>query len=199
MLPDWTGRTVAVLGAGPSASEIAPHIAGRFPIIAVNMSFRLVTASDLLYAADGTFWRHCRDARSFPGLKICPDPRILDIMSEALIVTIPKNGGFMHKRLIRWPVGTIGAGGNGGFQAVNIAAQLAPARILLAGLDYTGAHWHGDHKSPFWNPRPDTMKKWRDALDAEAATLASWGIEVLNLSPQSTLRNYRHATAESIR
>lgn len=191
MFPDWTGKTVAVLGAGPSASEIAPALAGRFPIIAVNLSFRLVTPSDILYAADGSFWRSTPAAREFPGLKLCPDPRVAAI-ADVVLVTIPKNVGHMHRRMIRWPVGTIGTGGNGGFQAVNLAAQFGAAKIMLAGLDYAGEHWHGPHAAPCWNSSQDTLRKWRDALDAEAPVLESWGIDVVNLSAQSTLKRFRY-------
>lgn len=190
MFPDWTGKTVCVLGAGPSASEIAPAVAGRFPIIAVNLSYRLITPDDVLYAADCAFWRTHAGARAFPGLKLCPDDRALDLCPSIGAVTIPKPDGYYHKRMIRGPVGMIGTGGNGGFQAVNLAAQFRPARIMLAGLDYCGDHWHGPHVGPLWNAGPDTMRKWRDALDAEAETLASWGIDVVNLSRISTLTRY---------
>jgi len=190
MFPDWTGKTVCVLGAGPSASEIAPAVAGRFPIIAVNMSFKLVTPSDVLYAADCAFWRTVPAARDFPGLKLCPDERALVICPSIVPVEIQRTNGHHHTRMIRGPVGTIGSGGNGGFQAVNLAAQFGAERILLAGLDYGGGHWHGEHKPPLWNAPVPTMRKWREALDAEAETLASWGIHVGNLSSRSTLRNY---------
>lgn len=201
MFPDWAGRTVLIIASGPSALSVLP--AGvDFPTIAINESYRLLRAraqSDaVLYGADQGFWQARGGAREFPGLKICADERAARYVPGITLATIPKVDGFYHMRMIREPVGTIGSGGNSGFQAVNLAVQFGAARILLAGFDFVGGHWHGRHAAPLFNPSPITMLGWRDNLDREAETLASWGVEVLNLSPVSMLRKFRKLSAHEI-
>lgn len=191
--PDWNGETVAVIGAGPSAADLAPHLRGRCRIIAINLSYRLVPDADVLYAADSAFWQHYHDARSFAGLKLSPDERSRLYCASVLPVIIPRDCGVRHERMIREPIGHIGTGaGNSGFQAVNLAVQFGAARVLLAGLDYAGRHWHEDHPFTLRNPSEQQFKHWRKALDDAAPTLEQWGVDVVNLSSTSTLKGFRH-------
>jgi len=95
--------------------------------------------------------------------------------------------------------GVLGAGGNSGFQAVNLAAQTGAARIALVGFDMTisaGVHWHGRHKPGLNNPGHLVIDGWRRGLDAMAPKLAALGIEVVNCSAQSALKAYRHMSLE---
>jgi hypothetical protein len=196
--PDWPpGETIAVVAGGASAQHIAPQLIGRCRIIAINLSFRLVPSADVLYAADSGFWRTYRDAHAFRGIKLAPaDQRVPGVME----IIIPRDKlGRRVDRMLREPIGTVGCGGgNGAFQGVNLMAQLRPVRILLAGVDYCGEHWHGPHPRSLHNPTAQQFARWRQMLDAEAETLRSWGIEVINLSTVSTLRAFPHATIDSI-
>lgn len=93
--------------------------------------------------------------------------------------------------------GVIGWGGNSGFQALNLAVQFGATRIALVGYDMTtahGLHWHGRHERGLSNPTGKATDNWRALLDAQAARLAAAGIEVINTSPISALRNYRRAS-----
>ena len=195
--PNWRGETVAVVAAGSSAQHIAPKLAGRCRIIVINLSFRLMPAADVLYAADSGFWRVYRDAHKFAGVKLAPADQRVPGVTE---IIIPKDKmGRRVDNMLRAPIGTVGCGGgNGAFQAVNLAAQLEPARILLVGIDYCGEHWHGAHPPALHNPTPHQFRRWRELLDGEAETLRSWGIEVINLSDVSTLRAFPHASVDSI-
>jgi hypothetical protein len=185
------------VAAGASARDIASKLAGRCKIIVVNLSFRLLPDADVLYAADSGFWRTYRDAYKFVGIKLAPADQRVPGVTE---INIPRDKlGRRVDRMLREPVGTVGCGGgNGAFQAVNLAAQLQPARILLAGIDYCGEHWHGPHPRSLHNPTVQQFARWRQMLDGEAETLHSWGIEVINLSRISTLRAFPHATVDSI-
>lgn len=96
-------------------------------------------------------------------------------------------------RLLTAPPGIIGAGGNSGFQALNLAVQWGAARILLVGYDMTlahGIHWHGRHGAGLHNPTDRSVARWRRAFDAAADTLAALGVQVVNTSPISALRRY---------
>lgn len=198
VFPDWSGQTVAVLACGPSAPEIAPQIVGRFPIIAVNLAFRLAPGAEIVYAADGGFWHVYQDARRHPGLKVSADDRAPLYCPGVQLVNV-KDRHVSRVRMLRSPLGELGAGGgNSGFQAVNLAVQLGARRILLAGLDFCGEHWHGRHPPALFNPTTDQLKRWARFFDDEAPVLASWGIEVLNLSRISALRGFPYADCNSI-
>jgi hypothetical protein len=81
-------------------------------------------------------------------------------------------------------------GGTSAFQALNLAVQFGASRILLAGVDFVGDHFHGPHPPALRNPSQAQFTKWRMAFDAAAPTLTAWGVEVLNLSPISALTAY---------
>lgn len=86
--------------------------------------------------------------------------------------------------------GTIGDGGNSGFQALNIAVQFGAKRIVLVGFDMRldrGIHWHGRHPKGLNNPQDLNIVRWRKAINGAAVELAELGVEVLNASPVSTL------------
>lgn len=95
--------------------------------------------------------------------------------------------------------GVLGAGGNSGFQALNLTVQTGAARIALVGFDMHlagGVHWHGRHSGGLNNPIPSTVAGWRAGLDAAAPKLAALGVEVVNCSDQSALQAYRRQSLE---
>lgn len=190
MFPDWSGRTVAVLGSGPSAAFLAPHVFGRFPVLGINRAFELGPV-DALYAADGAFWSVMPAAVKLRVPRYCACETISKAFALNRIRVLTKHV------MQRGPAGTVGHGGNSGFQAVNLAAQWGARRILLAGLDYHGEHWHGKHGRGLWNPTANKLSIWRDHLDNAAELLHSWDVEVLNLSKTSALRKYRYVAPDS--
>jgi hypothetical protein len=199
--PDWSGETVAVVAGGSSAAVLTPQLAGRCRIIVVNLAFRLLPDADVLYAADSGFWHWYRDACRFAGLKLAPCDQHVDRYCPKVVpVTIARDRLERRvDRLVKGPVGTIGCGGgNGAFQAINLAAQFGAARILLAGVDYCGRHWHEDHPPQLRNPSERQLRQWREILDGEASTLQAWGVEVINLSPVSALRAYRYVKMDEV-
>jgi hypothetical protein len=198
---DWTGQTVVVAASGESATDIAPLVVGlpgaRF--IAVNLTFRLFPNADVLYAADSGFWQWYADARAFAGVKVAPDVRARLYCKAIHVMDIPKDvSGRRHDRMIFEPGERIGCGGgNSGFQALNIAVLSGAKRIGLVGFDYQGKHWHVDHPPTLRNPSLAQFAKWRGFMDGEAAELAARGVDVVNLSDRSALRNFRHESPES--
>jgi hypothetical protein len=102
-------------------------------------------------------------------------------------------------RIVTHPPGTIGWGGNSGFQALNLAVQWGAARILLVGYDLRldhGIHWHGPHGAGLHNPNDRSVARWAAVLDGQAERLAALGLDIVNTSPISALRRYRRASLE---
>lgn len=89
-------------------------------------------------------------------------------------------------------VGTVGGGGNSGFQALNLAVQFGAAKIVLIGFDMDdagGKHWYGRNGWPMSNnPDRSCFRRWIAAFEKAAPVLAHRGIQVFNASPNSALR-----------
>lgn len=192
--PDWSGDTALILGAGPSAADVAAVLRpGCMRVIAINRSHELVPWAEVLYAADSGFWRQYADARAFKGLKYCADNHVRYFGSNIGTVTIARDPrGLRLTEMVRKTIGVVGYGGNSGFQAVNLAAQFGASRILLC-LDYQGSHWHEDHPNVLRNPTSSQFRSWACDLDRQAPILRSWGIEVFNVARNSILKAYPYA------
>lgn len=91
------------------------------------------------------------------------------------------------------PPGTIGRGGNSGFQALNLALQFGARRIVMVGFDMSarhGVHWHGAHGKGLVNPAAANLARWRRVLDAQAPALAALGVRVIVAGQESALTAY---------
>jgi hypothetical protein len=164
-------------------------------VIAINESWRLVPWADALYGCDSNWWRLHDGVKFFQGLKISAQEESRKLYQEIKIVTIT------HVRSDELSLdrpGYIGAGGNSGFQSLNLAAQFGASRILLVGYDMRvdlGEHWHARHPMPLSNPHPnDNLPRWRRAIDGVATRLEEVGISVVNCSPVSLLKAYPKMT-----
>lgn len=190
--PDWCDETALVVGSGPSAPTVPlDMVRGRVRCIATNNSWKLVPWADAIYATDGSWWMAHNGVPEFSGLKIS---RSRVDYSDIKRIELRREGNGWHNHMIFKPLGTIGWGGNSGFQAINLAVQFGAKTIVLIGLDMTvkhGVHWHGKHEGGLHNPNSSCVEAWRFKLDRVAPQLAKRGIEVLNASPISALTAYR--------
>jgi hypothetical protein len=163
---------------------------GRAKFIAINESWRLCPWADVLYACDGAWWRKHSGVAAFSGLKVTQE------------AAAARQFGLMLAKVSR---GTnailtdgemIGDGGNGGFQALNLAINWGAKRILLVGYDMTlerGEHWHGRHPQGLNNPREHNIRRWLSARWAAPA-----GVEVINCNPASALCAYPKMSFEEV-
>lgn len=186
--PDWRGETVVIVASGPSAAQAPLETAkDRARFIAVNSSWKLSPWADILFAGDFKWWEQNAGCPEFVGLKVSIDRRAAEQFG-----VLKLQGRRSDNRIEFDDLGHIG-GGNSGFNALNLAAQLGPSRILLVGYDMTlahGAHWHGPHPEGLKNPNSDKVGQWCRAIDAAAEAFKKRGIEVINCSPVSALRRY---------
>lgn len=81
--------------------------------------------------------------------------------------------------------------------------QFGVKRIALVGYDMRvdkGLHWHGPHAKGLNNPTPKNVERWRRVTDEAAPTLKALGIDVVNCTPDSALKNYpKQSFAEVVR
>lgn len=135
------------------------------------------------------WWQSVKGCPEFGGIKVTQDKLAAKAYGLHLIQGAPR-----CYRIVTAPAGIVGWFGNSGGYALNVAVQCRPSVIKLVGFDYSakrGLHWHGPHGTGLNNPRPSTLEKWRAVLDEQAGLIASLGIEVVNCSPESALRNYQ--------
>jgi len=196
--PSWIGETIAIIASGPSAKKAGvDKLQGRAKVIVINESWQLAPWADVLYGCDGQWWKWRDGVRKFKGIRLSYDADACNLYRDLGMrrIYIPDR----KSDVIVWePLGHVGAGGNSGFQALNLAAQFGGSRILLVGYDMRvdlGSHWHQPHYPPLSNPHPnDNLPRWRAAVDGAHEVLSSRGIEVINCSLVSALKAYPKMT-----
>lgn len=203
--PDWDGESVAIVASGPSLkTENVNLLRGRMKVIAVKQSFDRCPFADVVYGCDGPWWKHRRGLPEFNGLKIAWDAKACAQFDSLRKIEIRENGRKnpikYADELIMAPIGTIGSGGNSGFQALNLALQFGARRILLLGFDMHdrgGVHWYGRNNWPRGNnPDETNFSRWRRAFQVAAGQLAGLGAQVINANPLSALKCFPYRSIE---
>lgn len=200
--PDWRGRAVALVAAGPSANKAGvEQLRGRMLVFAIKQGIDLAPWADAVYGCDKPWWEHKRGLPKFGGLKLAWEqepPGALYPDVRPIIIGHKKDD---QLRLDEPCV--IGSGGNSGFQALNLALQFGASRLLLIGFDFSdrsGAHYYGRNGWPMANnPTADNFRRWLQSLTANAGELQRLGVDVINAAPFSALQCFRkRSVAEAI-
>lgn len=190
--PIFAGRTLAVLGAGPSltASDVQVVRRAGWPIIAVNNALWLAPDAAVHFFSDVRWfrWHGASDAyRQFRGTKAtienwhdCHDEPAL----QRLINHAREGACFTPGRICN--------GASSGYAAINLAAQLGARRIVLLGFDMQPAadgrtHFHDDHPVPTGEHVYPLMRSYFPGL---RAALSARGITVINCTPGSALTEF---------
>lgn len=193
---EWPGATVVIMAGGQSltADQCADVLrwravdpAGSRRAIVINNTFLLAPWADVLYACDGAWWRvHAKSVDAvFNGERWTQDIEATRDFGIKRIESQRAPG------LGRRP-GVIHQGGNGGYQAINLAFQAGARKIVLLGYDMHGTHWHGEHGNGLPNTQAWLYAQWVKNFDVLAADLAVDGVQVVNATPGSRLQCFRH-------
>ena len=194
--PNWSGETAVVVGAGPGATaEPLEPYRGRARFITVNNSIALAPWADVAYGCDARWWIEKGGLPDFIGLKISQDPHL---QGRFGVKFIRSTKGMARPDALMVGQPTLGWGGNGGFQAINLCIHFGVRKILLVGFTMhirDGQNWHANH--PWVDPFLElNMSRHRRAVDRAADTLQALGIETVNCTPNSALTRYRVSTLE---
>lgn len=200
MWPDWTGKAVAIIASGPSTKKADVELLkDRLPVLAVKKNVELAPWAEVVYGCDFPWWKSVRGLPDFKGLKLSYDPR-----THAADGVQKVDISLKDDRILAEKVGLIGAGGNSGFQALNLAVQFGAKRVLLIGFDMqdrSGVHWYGRNN---WqsgnNPSESNFRRWRAAFQAAVPDLEKLGVEVINASPVTDLTCFpRRGVADTLK
>ncbi len=190
----WPDATVVVIGTGPSLTLSQLHLvararlAERCHVIVVNDAVFVAWWADWLHACDYKWWAWHRDtAPKFPGIRTTCIETVPESWARYLKVIIPNTegdrGGFAEDP------DTVAGGGNGGYQAIQLAVKAGGHKVLLLGLDMKLAddgnpHYHGDHPDQTRSDYKNTMLPHFPGLAKDPKRL---NVEVLNCSPGSAI------------
>lgn len=172
---------------------------GKVKTIVINRAFELAPWADVVYGCDAGFWRAYPKALECQGVKVCYDSEFCALHQDLNNVKVEFSHKISSEPGVLGSGGICGAGGNSGFQALNLALQFGANPILLLGYDMTdkaGLHFHGKHPPPLQNPSPDMFDRWRSAFNKAEAGLRSQGIKILNCTPRGTLNMFQKMSLE---
>lgn len=197
--PDWNGKTAIVVATGPSASEAQlEKLKGLVRIIAIKSSWKLCPWADVLYGCDRDWW-FINKTEGYTGLKASASPLACKIFSDIRLVRLVSKADLQMQMIGKVGCGRREGGGHSGFHAVNLAIQFGARRIALVGFDMRldrGNHWH----EPIKGVRPPDIGQMiqnRKAFDGCAPQFTKLGVEVVNASPASALREYPFVDLEN--
>lgn len=219
----WEDQVVIVIGGGPSLTPEQIERVGawrereRIRCIAVNDAYLIAPFSDLLYFADGAWWRW--HAQGIPRLKLgmtrgmvreafedfrgerCSLESSRAMICDERVHFLRNRDRPHHRAAISTEPDRVGSGRHSGFQALNVAILSGARRVALIGFDGRPnpldgeTHWHGGHLT---TPHPAAwdliQRSFNDARDAIAAT----GVDVVNCSPGSAINAFRAIALEQV-
>lgn len=186
----WAGETVCIAACGPSltADDVSYAYAYACRFVAVNESWRLTPAADVLYAADVAWWKKRaptaaafagerwtasavwtdRDKSEFPEMNFAATKGGCDLTDDFPICT----------------------GNNSSFQAMSLAILWGARRIVFIGLDMKlgpkgQEHWFGSYHD-LTTPR-NALGAFIKAFNHVAPQCVARGVEVINASRDTAL------------
>lgn len=184
---EWEGETVFILASGPSVLDLDLSLLSGRRVIAVKSSWLHWPAADVLFFADGRWWREKQlrpGVDAFAGLIVTTameigDPRVKRIKKISPTHLSAKPGEVALAR-----TSTTGA--------INLAIHFGAKRIVLLGVDAKlGANGQRHSHRLNW-PWPkggqpqafaDQMAEYR----AIAPSAAAMGVEIVNANPDSAV------------
>ncbi len=184
---------IICVASGPSLTAeqgFRISCASGWKVIAVNNSWERVPMADVLYACDQRWWTlyHEQVAKRFQG-ECWTGDRWAAHKYGLCHVQLYDNPGLSLQQ------GIIHSGGNGGYQAVNLAYQFGAKRIILVGYDFQRTygmdHWHGAHVKELGelpgSDSSDDIHDWVRRFRALAHDLQDLNVRLINCSIESAL------------
>lgn len=199
----WPGRTVYILGGGPSLAAVDITRLNGQRVIACNQAYRLAPWIDAVCFMDLDWLRlpsNKQGLREFRGLKISAHKgHISDLGSELGIRVVNSK---KHVEGISTDPDVVHNNTNTGAFAINVAVQLGAKRIILLGFDMQPVggqnNYHADYPPPRQGQEKNPYPKFLARFPKIAESLKALGIECINATPGSALTVFPIADPESV-
>jgi len=188
---DWIGRTVYLIGGGPSLKGFDfERLRGKGIVVAINDAMLALPWADCVFTID-TVWlrQRARLLRSFKGEKLAAVPPDFNAAPPGFRYVRRLSGpGFCEGGAAIW------TGDNSGYAALHMALQRGAARIALLGYDLTSpGHWHNGYA---WTCRTTDYAAW--ASHFYRLAVAAGETQVVNCNPLSGIRCFAFGEPENI-
>jgi len=222
----WEDGDVWILGGGPSIPKLfnvpdkvikdvvsrkfSPNTYSQYMqsihnkhVIGVNVAYLLGDWIDMVFFGDSAFFlKHMDGLAEFKGLKVsCAS----NVASHDWVKYTPKDG--KHNKGITKQPHLVSWNGNSGAAAISVAVHTGAKRVILLGFDMSlgdikNQHWHDVYergpavtekrlkKLPF-----NRHLRGFAGIKRDADTM---GVEILNCSPNSTIKEFRKVTLEEL-
>ncbi len=186
-----SGRTVYVIGGGPSYNEIDKSLLKDKSIICINTAYKEFPDATALYWCDESWVaKHYDNIMNHPcPLRFTARHSADGYIQKNLCVTgnatvLKRSGDYgldMDVNNVR--------GNNSGAHVINLLANMRVHRIVLIGFDMSlqnrKSHWHEGHGLPMGNHIYDEL--FIPSINSMAPGLKNMKIDVVNCSLKSAL------------
>lgn len=189
-------RPAVIIAGGPSFSLKDTRLIGmaraqnRIFVVTVNDAVYPCWYADVAYACDRRWWDHHAGLKYFHGLKLSLE------RTDFQDVTTLENTGPEGYDPDPWK---IRSGGNGGYQAIQVAAHLGAPKVILVGYDMQGGHWFGEHPSEIRSTlAPQTRANMIRGFAVLGDALAKRGVKIFNATPGSAITAFPRVSLEEV-
>jgi hypothetical protein len=202
--PVWRGRTVVLLGGGPSLGAAEFERVGRARrrddcrVVAINNAYARCPDADVLYFADSRWWEWHRERagfREFRGQRCSIEGTGSTVDSPDVHILRNAGTGDEAPGGLSTRPDALTTGANSGYQAIGFAIAAGASRIILLGYDmqYTGgrSHWHDGH--PIKSNEGTYKSVFRSTFDK-----LKTDVPIINASASTALTCFPRATIESL-
>lgn len=189
--------TAICIASGPSlTAKDVDYCRGKGKVYVINNTFKLASWADVLYGCDFRWWEnyHAEAKKICSGEFWTVDERASSEYGVNLIGCL-SDGGFWSRKN-----NSVALCGNGGHQAMNLAAAQGASKIILLGYDMKPAangirHWHGDHISALTQTNPVEYVNWVNNFK-EASKMID--IPVINCTADTAIDCFERADLRAV-
>jgi len=179
----WVGETVFVLASGPSVNSLDLSLLSGRRVIAVKSSWITYPAADVLFFADGRWWRDTAlRPKAFDGLIVSSAKEISDPRVKLMHKVPPSELSDRPDTVALARTSTTGA--------INLAVHFGASRIVLLGVDGKIApdgtrHCHG--RTWPWSLKAGCFDQQAAEYRQVAPSASRLGVEIINANPDSAI------------
>lgn len=208
----WEGLTVAIICTGPSLCKRDLDIvqASGIHCIAVNDAYLVAPWSDVLYAADDSWWKWQAEGRNkvwpwsqftaeqvkracaeFKGQKVTIQHPTVYGGQDVLVLQNDGDDGLSERP------DAVRTGKNSGYQAINIAVLAGAKKILLLGMDmrFVNGKSHAHNGHPVKHGE-SSYRKYAQSFRTMQTPIAKLGVSVINCTAGSLIQCFPFSTIE---
>jgi hypothetical protein len=203
-IPDKVIKSVMDGTSQPSVYSPFMESIHKKHVIGINIAFMIGDWMDIIFFGDnGFFNRYAEGLANYPGIRATCTSQIIDPPNWVKLLT----KDLEHPRGISTFPSMVSWNGNSGAAAISIAANAGAKRIVLLGFDMNLSesnhiHWHDVYQRGKITTEDQKKRLVFDrhlkGFEQIAKDARKRGIEILNASPTSEIKEFPKVTVKSL-